>query len=168
MAGRFFCMPHSLATWGGGGEKMAGKEMAVVTLLAQLWFGSFIKGDFHAIEAPKKKLKWHISIFPPCGSHFLNHNLWKSTSVWPLGVLGGESKSPQLFNSTVSTCQDQGESPHVDSLPFYVTHYHLNATRGLQCLQWNRSRGWLSEAGHETHSQPLKFNPQLTKDHRLR
>ena len=46
MAGRFFCMPHSLATWGGGGgggggggrEKMAEEEMVAVTLLERFSF----------------------------------------------------------------------------------------------------------------------------------
>lgn len=80
------------------------------------------------------------------------------STLWPLGVLSGKSKRSLLFNSTVSTCQDQGESSHVDSLPFYVTHYHLNATRVPQCSQCDGSRGWMSEAGHEKHFQP-KIEP---------
>lgn len=40
--------------------------------------------------------------------------------------------SPCCFCETVSTRQGQGESPHVDPLPFYVSRYHLNATRVVQ------------------------------------
>lgn len=93
--------------------------------------------------------KWHISISFPVVH--IPQITTTHTILSPLGVVNVKSKAFGLFDSTASTSQDQGESPHVDSLPFYVTHYHLNATR---VPQWNKRHGWLSKTDHEIQPQP--------------